>query len=100
MTTGPGGYRMPQRGFQHSSSATGTIRRHPDLPYIKNDEQIARLAALQSDLLDHAASLVRRGGTLVYCTCSLEPEEGEDQAARFLARNPEFARSPIAAAEV
>src|SRR5262249_6370359 len=54
-------------------SATGTIRRHPELPYIKSEAQIEELAVLQSRLLAHAGTLVKSGGTFVYCTCSLEP---------------------------
>ena len=76
-------------------SATGTIRRHPDILYLKRPEDIAALAALQKNLLDHAATLLKPGGTLVYCTCSLEPEEGEKQIAAFLSDHPEFARRPI-----
>jgi len=76
-------------------SATGTIRRHPDLPYIKSDAQITELVAVQERLLDHAASLVAAGGSLVYCSCSLEPEEGEGQIERFLARYPGWARRPV-----
>jgi 16S rRNA (cytosine967-C5)-methyltransferase len=76
-------------------SATGTIRRHPDLPHIKSDAQITELGAVQERMLDHAASLVGTGGSLVYCTCSLEPEEGEAQIERFLARYPGWARQPV-----
>ncbi len=74
-------------------SATGTIRRHPDLPHVKTPDQIKELEALQRRMLDRAAQLVKPGGSLVYCTCSLEPAEGEDQIARFLAANPAF--SPV-----
>ncbi|MEH3146979.1 MAG: methyltransferase domain-containing protein [Methylobacterium frigidaeris] len=81
-------------------SATGTIRRHPDVAWTKREEDLPRLAALQERLLDKAARLVRPGGRLVYCTCSLEPEEGERQAAAFLARHPAFSRRPIAPDEV
>jgi 16S rRNA (cytosine967-C5)-methyltransferase len=81
-------------------AATGTIRRHPDLPYIKDKAQIAKLVSLQARLLAHAATLVGKGGTLVYCTCSLEPEEGEEQARRFLGERREFARGPIAPPEL
>ena len=59
-------------------SSTGTIRRHPDIPWLKSETDLAKLAALQARLLDRAVTLVKPGGTLVYCTCSLEPEEGED----------------------
>ena len=73
-------------------SATGTIRRHPDIPWLKQPQDIATLAALQSRMLDRAAELVKPGGTLVYCTCSLEPEEGEAQVAPFLERHPRLSR--------
>ncbi|ACL60066.1 RsmB/NOP family class I SAM-dependent RNA methyltransferase [Methylobacterium nodulans] len=81
-------------------SATGTIRRHPDVAWTKREGDLPRLAALQGKLLDKAARLLRPGGRLVYCTCSLEPEEGEAQADAFLARHSDFARLPIAAEEV
>ncbi len=81
-------------------SSTGTIRRHPDVPWLKGEADIATLAALQTQLLDRAAALLKPGGTLVYCVCSLEPEEGAAQIAALLARNPGIARRPIAAAEV
>jgi 16S rRNA (cytosine967-C5)-methyltransferase len=81
-------------------SATGTIRRHPDVAWTKAEADIGRLAALQAKLLDHAAGLVRPGGLLVYCTCSLEPEEGEAQVAAFLARDPRYARVPVRPEEV
>jgi 16S rRNA (cytosine967-C5)-methyltransferase len=81
-------------------SATGTIRRHPDLPHIKSESQIARSASLQSRLLGHAATLVGRGGMLVFATCSLEPEEGEDQIGGLLGRIPEFSRLPLKPEEI
>jgi 16S rRNA (cytosine967-C5)-methyltransferase len=81
-------------------TATGTIRRHPDILRLKRPQDIVRMAQLQRSMLSHAASLVRPGGLLVYATCSLEPEEGEMQIADFLAANAEFARAPIAAAEI
>ncbi|MGU3454441.1 RsmB/NOP family class I SAM-dependent RNA methyltransferase [Methylobacterium fujisawaense] len=81
-------------------SATGTIRRHPDVAWTKVEADIGRLAALQARLLDHAAGLVRPGGLLVYCTCSLEPEEGEAQIAAFLARDSRFTRVPVRPEEV
>jgi 16S rRNA (cytosine967-C5)-methyltransferase len=76
-------------------SSTGTIRRHPDIPWLKSETDIAKLAALQGRLLDHAANLVKPGGTLLYCTCSLEPEECERQIEALLGRNPELRRDPI-----
>jgi len=76
-------------------TSTGTIRRHPDILYLKRPEDVAALAALQLKLLDRAADLLKPGGTLVYCTCSLEPEEGERQVDAFLARHADFSRQPI-----
>lgn len=80
-------------------TATGTIRRHPDILHLKREDDIAALAELQTRLLDSAATLVKPGGMLVYCTCSLEPEEGEAQIAAFIARVPHFKRVPIRAGE-
>jgi 16S rRNA (cytosine967-C5)-methyltransferase len=81
-------------------SSTGTIRRHPDIPYVKSPKDIETLAALQVRLLDNAARLVKSDGQLVYSTCSLEPEEGEAQIAAFLTRNGVFRLDPIAPAEL
>lgn len=71
-------------------SATGTIRRHPELPYLKDGSEIAGLVALQSQLLDRALGMVKSGGNLVFCTCSLLPAEGEDQLAAALIRHPDL----------
>jgi 16S rRNA (cytosine967-C5)-methyltransferase len=76
-------------------SATGTIRRHPEIAWTKTMADILALAAQQRRLLDHAATLVSPGGLLVYATCSLEPEEGEHQVAHFLARNEKFRIQPV-----
>ncbi|MEE1610777.1 RsmB/NOP family class I SAM-dependent RNA methyltransferase [Microvirga sp. CF3016] len=81
-------------------SATGTIRRHPDVAWTKSEEDIRKLSGLQARLLDKAAGLLKAGGRLVYCTCSLESEEGEQQAEAFLARHPDFTRRPITADEI
>jgi 16S rRNA (cytosine967-C5)-methyltransferase len=81
-------------------SATGTIRRHPELPYIKSEIQIAELTDLQARLLAYAARFVKPGGSLVYCTCSLEPEEGERQVDSFLESHADFARRVLSPAEV
>ncbi len=81
-------------------SATGTIRRHPDVAWTKKPGDLTKLAALQSRMLDKAIELVRPGGTIVYCTCSLEPEEGEQQIAALLRRNPDVVRLPITKEEV
>ncbi len=80
--------------------ATGTIRRHPDIPWLKQEAELAKLTSLQARLLDHAAELVRPGGTLIYCTCSLEAEEGEQAIDALLGRNPALQRRPIAAEEI
>ena len=69
-------------------SATGTLRRHPDLPYAKDGSEFAALIALQAEMLDHALGLLKPGGRLVYCTCSLLPDEGECQTDEALARHP------------
>ena len=81
-------------------SSTGTIRRHPDIPWLKSEADLAKLTALQARLLDHAATLLKPGGTLVYCVCSLEAEEGEQAVAQLLERTGALRRDPIAASEV
>lgn len=80
-------------------SATGTFRRHPDVLWAARPGDIAKLAAIQTRLLDSAAGRVAPGGRLVYCVCSLEPEEGEQQVRAFLARNSGFSTEPAAAGE-
>jgi 16S rRNA (cytosine967-C5)-methyltransferase len=81
-------------------SSTGTIRRHPDVPWLKTTADIAKLAGLQRRLIDHAVALIKPGGTLIYCTCSLEPEENEAIVAELLAREPGVRRAPLAATDV
>lgn len=81
-------------------SATGTIRRHPDVAWNKSEADLAKLTALQARLLDRAAHLLKPGGRLVYCTCSLEPEEGERQIEAFLLRVPEMERDPVRPGEL
>jgi 16S rRNA (cytosine967-C5)-methyltransferase len=80
-------------------SATGTLRRHPDLSWRRGGIDLAALTGLQSKLLDRAAEWVVPGGFLVFCTCSLVKAEGEDQAQAFLRRHPGFARLPVANGE-
>ncbi len=75
-------------------SATGTARRHPDVLRLVRPGDIATQAAQQARLLDAAAARVAPGGRLVFCTCSLEPEEGEAQVGPFLQRHPDFAVAP------
>lgn len=76
-------------------SSTGTVRRHPDIPYTKGPEDVARLAQVQRKLLDHAAGLVRPGGELVFSNCSLDPLEGEEMVAGFLADHPLWRIRPV-----
>jgi 16S rRNA (cytosine967-C5)-methyltransferase len=71
-------------------SATGTIRRHPDLPFVKDGSELASLTTLQSTLIDRALSWLKPGGRLVFSTCSLLPEEGEAQLAAALTRHPDM----------
>jgi 16S rRNA (cytosine967-C5)-methyltransferase len=81
-------------------TATGTIRRHPDVARSKTERDLVKLVALQARLLDRAGGLIKPGGLLVYCTCSLEPEEGEKQIAALLARDSRWHRRPVTAAEI
>ena len=81
-------------------TATGTIRRHPDLPWIKEAGDVAARAALAYDILEHGAALVEPGGLLVFAVCSLEREEGEEQIAAFLSGHREFTRAPVTADEL
>jgi 16S rRNA (cytosine967-C5)-methyltransferase len=81
-------------------SSTGTIRRHPDIAWLKHEADLAGLTGLQARLLDQAVNLTRPGGTIVFCTCSLEPEEGETLIADFMAREPRVRRAPVDPAEI
>jgi 16S rRNA (cytosine967-C5)-methyltransferase len=81
-------------------TATGTIRRHPDVAWTKRQGDLATLAELQSKLIDKAIALTKPGGIIVYCTCSLEPEEGEAQIAALIRRNPDVRRVPIEPIEI
>lgn len=76
-------------------SATGTIRRHPDLPYLKRPEDLARLADVQMRLLENAANIVRPGGTILYVTCSLQPEEGENVISSILSEESKIEPEPF-----
>ncbi len=69
-------------------SASGTIRRHPDLPHVKSEADLPDLIALQAALIDHAVGLLTPKGRIVFCTCSLLPQEGEAQLAAALLRYP------------
>jgi 16S rRNA (cytosine967-C5)-methyltransferase len=81
-------------------SATGTIRRHPDLPWLKNPEDLPKLTALQDRLLNNAVAMTRPGGVIVYAVCSLQPEEGPARIAALLSRGAPVARIPIEPPEI
>jgi len=81
-------------------TATGTIRRHPDVLCTKEASDMQKLAALQARLLKKAIGMLKPGGRLVYCTCSLEPEEGERQIADLLQNDDRVKRSPFGKAEM
>jgi 16S rRNA (cytosine967-C5)-methyltransferase len=81
-------------------TATGTIRRHPDVPWHKTADEVARMAELQGKLLGAAAEMLAPGGTLVYASCSLQPEEGPLLVERWFPEHPRLERSPIAPDEL
>ena len=81
-------------------TSTGTIRRHPDVAWLRQEADLAALTTLQKRLLQRAVALLRPGGTLVYCTCSLEPEEGETAISTLLAAEPSLRRVPVDPSEV
>ena len=81
-------------------TATGTIRRHPDIAWLKHEADIEALSALQVRLVQKAEALLKPGGTLIYCTCSLEPEEGEQVIARVLSTESALKRVPVEASEI
>jgi len=76
-------------------SATGTLRRHPDIAILKTQKDVVSLAKAQARLLSAAAKMTAPGGTLIYCTCSLQPEEGPEQVERFLSENKTWQRRPV-----
>jgi 16S rRNA (cytosine967-C5)-methyltransferase len=80
-------------------TSTGTIRRHPDIAWLKRADDVAALAALQAKMITRATSSLKPGGILIYCTCSLEPEEGETQITRAIAELP-LVSLPVSAAEI
>jgi 16S rRNA (cytosine967-C5)-methyltransferase len=81
-------------------TSTGTIRRHPDVGWLRQEADIGALTALQKRLLQRAVALLKPGGILVYCTCSLEPEESEQAVSALLAAESSVRRVPIDAGEV
>ena len=76
-------------------SATGTIRRHPDLPYLRKPQDIEALTRLQYQMIDRALGWLKPGGRMVYCTCSLLPVEGERQVSAALKRHPHLALTSL-----
>jgi 16S rRNA (cytosine967-C5)-methyltransferase len=80
--------RFPAILLDAPCTATGTIRRHPDLPFVRRPDEVRPLVALQSALIDRAVELLAPGGRICFCTCSLLPEEGERQVEAALARHP------------
>ena len=78
-------------------TATGTIRRHPDIPHLRSPADVDRLAERQGLLLARAAAMVAPGGVLLYASCSLQPEECTHIVEAFLAAAPAFARLPLRA---
>lgn len=81
-------------------SATGTIRRHPDLPYLKTAKQMNDLVRAQAAILANAINLTRSGGSIIYCTCSLEPEECEGQIESLLTGDSAVKRDPVTVQQV
>ena len=81
-------------------SATGTIRRHPDVAHLKAPQDVERLVSLQAGLLENAFEMLMPGGVLVYCTCSLQKAEGELQIEKFLTAHENAQRLPITAGEL
>lgn len=80
-------------------SSTGTVRRHPDVPWTKSPADIEKLAGLQRRLLDHAVRLLKPGGRIVFSNCSLDPLEGEEMVRQFLSQNADMTTDPIAPGE-
>src|SRR5271169_4580171 len=81
-------------------STTGAIRRHPDVPHLKLPEDVSRLSAVQENLLRAAIDMLQSGGTLIYCTCSLEPEEGLERIESLLYAGVPVERREIGPDEV
>jgi 16S rRNA (cytosine967-C5)-methyltransferase len=81
-------------------SGTGTLRRNPDIAYLKSPQDLKRLVTLQTKLFDAAAKMIKPEGRILFCTCSLQPEEGPEQVRMFLERHPEFKLDRVSANEV
>ncbi len=81
-------------------TATGAIRRHPDVPHLKSGDDVARLAAVQERLLAASVEMLAPGGMLVFCVCSLEPQEGVQHVTRLLSRGVPLKRQPVDPTEI
>lgn len=81
-------------------TATGTIRRHPDVAWLKDPRDVDKLSSTQDSLITAAVQLVRDGGIILYCTCSLQPEEGPERIAAALQRHPNLTRLAIKPSEL
>jgi len=96
---------IPQKAFpaillDAPCSSTGVIRRHPDILHLKRPEDVQALSRTQATLLTHACNILANEGTLIYCTCSLQPEEGEDQIDALLSNRSDMRRIPITPSEI
>lgn len=81
-------------------SATGTLRRHPELVHIKKNADIQKMSEIQKSLLDFAGNALKVNGELLYCVCSIAKEEGEKQITDFLHRHPEFVLTPLSPEDI
>ncbi|MDA5192405.1 16S rRNA (cytosine(967)-C(5))-methyltransferase RsmB [Govanella unica] len=95
----------PEPRFDHvlldaPCSATGTLRRHPDVGWLKSPEDVQSLVLTQQALFAAAAHMVAPGGRLLYCVCSMEAAEGPDQVSHFLQHHKDFALEPVTGAEL
>lgn len=81
-------------------SSTGTLRRHPDIAHLKSLDDVTKLSSIQDQLLDRASIYLKPGGTLMFVTCSLQPEEGPERVTAFLDRHTNFARADIQKTEL
>lgn len=95
----------PEKGFDFiildaPCSSTGTIRRHPEVLSSRSFEDVKKLAILQAKMLDHAVTLLNKGGTMIYCVCSMEKEEGPDQIKALLERHGSLKRKEVLKSEL
>ena len=81
-------------------TATGTLRKRPDVAWLKHPKDLESLANTQARLLENASGMLKSGGILIYCTCSLFKDEGENQIDAFLSAHPDYSRSPICSEEI